>query len=78
MKKLMLARGLVELLLYSPNRPLVDVSVIFVWLMGLLSARLFDQSLLLLSKVDSVLLSCGLYTIYFGSLDLHSSSTKVL
>ncbi|KAI3841505.1 hypothetical protein MKX03_031118, partial [Papaver bracteatum] len=33
-KKLMLAGGQVELLLYSPNLPLVNVSDIFLWLMA--------------------------------------------
>ncbi|OVA08666.1 Protease-associated domain [Macleaya cordata] len=33
-KELMLAGGLVELLLYSPNRPVVDLSVIVLWLMA--------------------------------------------
>ncbi|KAI3907506.1 hypothetical protein MKW92_003545 [Papaver armeniacum] len=34
MKQLMLDGSQVELLLYSPNRPLVDISVIFLWLMA--------------------------------------------
>ncbi|KAI3887059.1 hypothetical protein MKW92_047992 [Papaver armeniacum] len=46
MKKLMLAGGQVELLLYSPNLPLVNVSDILLWLMAvgtIVSASLWSE-----------------------------------